>query len=128
MPEIKARLAAAENDADPCEEWGIEVRLVVDAAEAKAIVERLPLALGLDIETVARPGQEEAERPFLQITVKGARSCTWMDHPGFMRTFKANAPLARGPSRTCCKAKSGPFLTRSGAPASVRKTWQTSPA
>ena len=54
--------------------WGIEVRLVTDAAEAEAIVERLPPALGLDIETTARPGQEVAERPFLQITVKGALS------------------------------------------------------
>src|SRR5687768_7775040 len=58
VPEIKARLAAPEDDADPCEEWGIEVRLVTDAAEAEAIVDRLPSAVGLDIETTARPGQE----------------------------------------------------------------------
>jgi DNA polymerase-1 len=74
MPEIKVRLAASEDDADPCEGWGIEVRLVTDAAEAEAIIERLPLALGLDIETTARPGHAVAERPFLQITVKGALS------------------------------------------------------
>ena len=70
--EIKARLAGPADDADPCEEWGVEVRLVTDAAAAEAIVAGLPAGVGVDIETAPRPGFEAAEQPWLKITRKGA--------------------------------------------------------
>ena len=71
--EIKARLAGPADDADPCEEWGVEVQLVTDAAVAEAIVAGLPSSVvGIDIETAPRPGFKAAEPPWLKITRKGA--------------------------------------------------------
>ena len=70
--EIKARLAGPEDDADPCEEWGVEVQLITDATAAEAIVAGLPASVGIDIETAPRPGFTAAEQPWLKITRKGA--------------------------------------------------------
>jgi hypothetical protein len=69
--EIKARLAGPEDDADPCEEWGVEVQLVTDATTAEAIVAGLPPSIGIDIETAPRKGFTAVEQPWLRITRRG---------------------------------------------------------
>jgi DNA polymerase-1 len=77
--EIKARLAGPADEPDPCEEWGVEVQLISDAAVAEEIISRLPSSVGLDVETAPRPGFAAADQPWLKITRRGA---PYKDQPG----------------------------------------------